>query len=112
MQTTRPKIGLALSGSGNKSSFYIGFLEVFQENNITIDYIIACSGGCLVASAYACGTLQKFKEKIFSLDKESLRSYFVRTNEKGGIFSLQPMEDEMRQNFTLGMNFEDVKPLM
>lgn len=107
----RPTLGLALSGSGNRSAFYIGFLEILQEHKIPIDYIAACSGGSLVAAAFACGTLAQFKEKAMSLDKETLKTYFTRGSGKGGLFSIDLLEREIR-NFTKGLRFEEVRPLM
>ena len=79
---SKPTLGLALSGSGNRTSFYIGFLEVLQEKGIHLDYITACSGGCLAALAFSCGTLPEFKEKVFSLDRETLKTYFTRSHDK------------------------------
>lgn len=107
----KPTIGLALSGGGNSSSFYIGFLEVLDENNLEPSYIAACSGGSLVAAAYACGTLEQFKQKVLGLEKKSLKTYLVRSNSRGGLYSLDLVEEEMR-NFTLGHSFEQVRPLM
>jgi predicted acylesterase/phospholipase RssA len=107
----RPTLGLALSGPGNRSSFYIGFLEILQEHEIPIDYIAACSGGSLIAAAFACGTLAQFKEKVLSLNKETLKTYFTRSKGKGGLFSMDLLEQEIR-NFTKGLRFEEVRPLM
>ncbi|MFA5991691.1 MAG: patatin-like phospholipase family protein [Candidatus Doudnabacteria bacterium] len=104
------KVGLALSGSGNRSAFYIGFLEYLSEQNIKVDYITACSGGSLVAAAYACGTLPEFKKLIFSLTPESLKNYMKRTN-GGGFYSIDLLEEAIR-TFTKGLNFEEVRPLM
>lgn len=106
-----PTIGLALSGGGNRSSFYIGFLEVLQEKGIRLDYITACSGGSLAAAAFACGTLPEFKQKVFGLGRKTLKTYFSRSNSKGGIFSIDLLEEEIR-NFTKGLTFEEVRPLM
>ena len=44
-KSEKPTLGLALSGSGDRTTFYIGFLEVLDEAGIKIDYISACSGG-------------------------------------------------------------------
>ncbi len=107
----RPTFGLALGGSGNRSSFYIGFLEVLDEQEIKIDYIAACSGGSLVAAAYACGTMPAFKEKILSLNNKNFKNYLARSK-KGGLFSLDLVEQEIRDNFTKNLSFEDVRPLM
>jgi predicted acylesterase/phospholipase RssA len=107
----RPTIGLALSGSGNRTSFYIGFLEVLQEQKIPIDCISTCSGGCLVAAAYACGTLEELKSLAFSLNKKVMRSYLERSK-NGGLYSMEFLEKVFRREITKGLNFEEVRPHM
>ncbi len=107
---TRPKVGLALSGSGNRSAFYIGFLEYLGEQNVPIDYITACSGGSLVTAAFACGTLPEFKKLILSLTPDSFKNYMKRSN-GGGVFNIDQLEEAIR-TFTKGMNFEEIRPLM
>ncbi len=106
----RPKFGLALSGSGNRSAFYIGFLEYFNEIDLKPDYITACSGGSMVAAAYACGTLPEFKKVALNLTPELLKNYMVRSK-GGGIFNVDLFEEALRE-FTKGLNFEEVRPLM
>ncbi|MEK7161359.1 MAG: patatin-like phospholipase family protein, partial [Patescibacteria group bacterium] len=98
------------SGSGNRRAFYIGFLEYLLEQNVKLDYITACSGGSLVAAAYACGTLPEFKKLILSLTPELLKTYMVRSN-GGGLFNIDLFEEAVK-TFTKGMNFEEIRPLM
>src|SRR5581483_258660 len=95
MSGVRPKIGLALSGSGNRTTFYIGFLEALSEAGIPIDFISASSGGSLVAAAFACGTLQEFKAVTLALDNEKLKQYIIRSKGRGGFYSLDKVEEEM-----------------
>ncbi len=108
--SSRPKIGLALGGSGSRTSFYIGFLEVFDEEDLNIDYISASSGASIVASAYACGTLKEIKQWALSLDNEDIKKY-VSKAKRGGFYSLDGMEEKMR-DFTKGKTFDEVRPLM
>jgi len=108
---SRPKIGLALSGASSRSVFYIGFLEVLQENNIPVDYIAASSGATVVAAGYACGTLPQLKEYLFNLKTDLILSWVERNGAKGGIYSLDKVEQALHQ-FTKHQRFEDVKPLM
>lgn len=108
--TIRPTLGLALGGSGSRTSFYIGFLEVFDEQELTINFITASSGASMVASAYACGTLNEFKNLAISLDNESAKKYITRAK-RGGLYSLDGMEQKMRE-FTKGKTFNEVRPLM
>ena len=44
----KPTWGLALSGSGNRTSFYLGFLEILEAENLKPDFLSACSGDCLL----------------------------------------------------------------
>jgi len=110
VKTNRPTIGLALGGSGSRTCFYIGFLEVFDEEKVPIDFLTASSGASIVASAYACGTLQNFKELAISLDNDSIKK-FIGSGGRGGLYSLDGVEERMRE-FTKGKTFEEVSPHM
>lgn len=111
MHTDKPKLGLALSGASSRSVFYIGFLEVLQENNIEIDYIAAVSGSTIVAAAYACGTLNELKEYVFGMNRGLLLGLLERGSKKGGVYNLDKFEETLFQ-FTKNQNFEEVKPHM
>lgn len=111
VKSNRPTLGLALSGSGNRTTFYIGFLEVLKEEGIQIDFISSCSGGSIVAAAFACGTLENFKQLALNLNKDQYRDFFIRSTNRGGLFSLDKVEDTIRI-FTKGRSFAEVSPLM
>lgn len=106
----RPKVGLALSGSGSRMVFYVGFLEELQRQNIHVDYIAAMSGASIVAAAYACGSLQKFKELVFSLNKKQVMDMLPKG--KGGMYSLDKIEEWGRQEITGGKKMEEARPLL
>ena len=53
--TTRPKIGLVLSGGGARGFAHIGVLKVLEENNVPIDYIVGTSMGSIIGGLYAIG---------------------------------------------------------
>ena len=55
----RKKIGLALGGGTMRGMTHIGVLEVFEENNFPIDFLVGCSSGAIVAAAYACGKTER-----------------------------------------------------
>ncbi len=107
----RPTLGLAFSGASARSVFYIGFLEVLDEEGIKIDYIAATSGSCIVAAAYACGTLSELKSTALKLNKEYLFSLIERSSLKNGLYNLEKFEEELRR-LTNEHKFEDVRPLM
>lgn len=102
-----PTFGLAFSGSGNRTTFYIGFLEVLDKAGIKIDYISACSGGSVVAAAYACGVLPELKKFALSASRHEVKK-FVSRAESGGIYSLDALEQEIRR-YTGHKNFNEVK---
>lgn len=67
--STRPKVGLVLSGGGAKGFAHIGVLKVLEENNIPIDYISGTSIGALIGLLYSAGyTVAEIEEIVDSLD--------------------------------------------
>lgn len=108
--SSRPTLGLALSGSGNRTTFYIGFLEVLSEYGISVDFIAASSGGSVVAAAYACGTLPALKDFAFNSSKQDVQKLIKRSENGGGFYSLELIEEELRRLITKGATFEEVKP--
>lgn len=109
METSRPKIGLALSGASSRSVFYIGFLEVLVENNFPIDHISAMSGSAIVAASFACGTMENLKKLAFSMTSETVKGVIEPSKTKGGLYELNKFESLMRV-YTKNANFEDTKP--
>lgn len=107
----RPTLGIALSGSGSRSVFYIGFLEALHEEGLKPDYLSACSGATIAAAAYACGTLPRLKDYAFNFSREELKKLLGPVQRSGGLYSLDAVEHEMRA-YTNGARFEDVKPHM
>lgn len=53
--TTRPKVGLVLSGGGAKGSAHIGVLKVLEDIGIHVDYVTGTSMGSIMGSMYALG---------------------------------------------------------
>ncbi len=53
--TSRPKVGLVLSGGGAKGFAHIGVLEVLEKEGIPIDYIVGTSIGSIMGGLYAIG---------------------------------------------------------
>jgi NTE family protein len=54
-QTTRPKIGLVLSGGGARGSAHVGVIKVMEELRIPVDYVVGTSMGSIVGGLYASG---------------------------------------------------------
>ncbi len=108
MQQPTRKLGLALSGAAARSVFYVGFLEVLQEEGVRVDVISAQSGASIVAAAYACGTLDRLKKEMFALDWGKLRGLMVRSK-RGGLFSLSRAEEYLRAHITKSAHFENLQ---
>jgi len=53
--TTRPRVGLALSGGAARGAAHVGVLRVFEEQGVPVDCIAGTSAGSLVGGAYAAG---------------------------------------------------------
>ncbi|MDH3352755.1 MAG: patatin-like phospholipase family protein, partial [Gammaproteobacteria bacterium] len=63
--TTRPRIGLVLSGGGARGVAHVGVIKVLDEMRIPVDYIAGTSMGAMVGSLYASGTNAAELERIF-----------------------------------------------
>jgi NTE family protein len=53
--STRPKIGLVLSGGGARGVAHVGVLKALEELRIPVDYIAGTSMGAVVGGLYASG---------------------------------------------------------
>ena len=53
--TSRPKLGLALSGGGAKGLAHLGVIKVMEEAGLTPDYISGVSMGSIIGGMYAMG---------------------------------------------------------
>ncbi len=53
--STRPKIGLVLSGGGARGAAHVGVIKVLEKNRVPVDYIVGTSLGSVVGALYAMG---------------------------------------------------------
>ncbi|MFH1238278.1 MAG: patatin-like phospholipase family protein [archaeon] len=77
-------LALALSGGSVRGLAHIGFLEVLEENDIKIDYIVGTSMGALIGGIYAVGKLKEFKKKILKLSRNKILSLLLSNQIKKG----------------------------
>lgn len=74
-QTTRPKIGLALSGGGAKGCAHVGVLRQLEKMNIPIDYIAGTSMGSVVGALYASGmSPEEIEKELTTIDWDEVLS--------------------------------------
>lgn len=54
-EPNRKKVGLVLGSGGARGFCHLGVLQVFEENNIPIDFVSGCSMGSIVGGCYCAG---------------------------------------------------------
>ena len=73
--SSRPKVGLVLSGGGAKGAAHIGVIKYIEEAGIPIDYIAGTSMGSVVGGMYALGySADEMLDIISSVDWNRLIS--------------------------------------
>ncbi len=76
--TTRPRIGLVLSGGGAKGIAHIGVLRVIEESGLKVDYITGTSMGSIVGGLYASGyDASKLESLVLSMDWDDVLAEYV-----------------------------------
>jgi len=83
-------------------------LDAFTEAGIPIDMISACSSGAFIACAYAAGKLNEFREGHMSKGVRDLLFNFLTVSFKGGLFSMDKIEQPLAELFGV-QNIEDLK---
>jgi len=96
-QSTRPKIGLTLSGGAAKGLAHIGILKAIDSAGLKIDYISGTSMGGILGALYAIGYSADSLEKIvrpidWSLllsNQSSVRSLFMEEKDEYSKYDLE-----------------------
>ena len=71
--SSRPRIGLVLSGGGARGGAHLGVLKVLEEMHIPVDVIVGTSAGAIVGAAYASGMpLPQIEKEMGGLRTEML----------------------------------------
>jgi NTE family protein len=95
LKSTRPKIGLALSGGAARGIAHIGVLKVLVENNFPIDFIAGTSMGAIIAGMYASGmSISQMAECARSV---RWRDVSRVTPSRLGLMSSEPLELLLRR---------------
>lgn len=63
-QTTRPCVGLVLSGGGAKGFAHVGVLEVLDSLGIPVDMVAGTSMGAIIGGLYAIGYTPEMLHKV------------------------------------------------
>ncbi|MEL7021584.1 MAG: patatin-like phospholipase family protein, partial [Bacteroidota bacterium] len=94
--TTKYKIGLALSGGGARGIAHIGVLQALTEHGIQVDALSGTSAGSIVAALYAAG---KTPEEIlqFAADNTNLFKMYQFNIPKIGFTSLDYLKNKLAE---------------
>ncbi len=96
--TTRPKIGLALSGGGARGLAHVGVLQAFEELQVPVDYIAGTSMGSIIGGLYASGmTIEELQEAVQTIEWTKVLRYKIDRNQ------LSYRDKQMQQRY---FNFE------
>lgn len=106
----RKKIGVALGGGTMRGMTHIGVLEIFEENNFPIHFLVGCSSGAVVAAAYACGKLKELKETALLLKNKDRRKMLDLSFSGGGLIKGKQLKS-LFDFLTGGKKFEDIEGL-
>jgi NTE family protein len=104
--STRPRIGLALSGGAARGIAHVGVLRALEENKIPVDVIAGSSAGALIGGAYASGlSIEQLEGMARDFRwRHTSRFAFSRL----GVQSNAPMEKFLRAHLPV-TRFEDLK---
>jgi NTE family protein len=89
--TSRPRVGLVLSGGGARGYAHLGVLRVLEENRIPVDYVAGTSMGAVVGGLYASG--RPVDQLIADLLRVDLTNIAFDRNERAAL-SQSRREDE------------------
>lgn len=104
--TTRPRIGLVLSGGGARGYAHLGVLKALEQMHIPIDYIAATSMGAVVGGLYASGLSAGELER--RLIETNLSDIAFDRNERASLPQSQ-REDDFQYPIGLSAGYGDGK---
>jgi len=100
----RQTVGLAFGGGSARGFAHLGVLQRFLESEIPLDYVSACSIGCIPAGLHLLGKSLEDIEEIFLQIHQLLTQWQVpRTS----LFSNTSLKRKF-QELTQGKRFEDL----
>jgi NTE family protein len=95
--SSRPKIGLTLSGGGAKGLAHIGILKAIDSAGLKIDYITGTSMGAIIGGLYAAGYSSEGIEQIARTidwdqllsNQSSLRNIIMEEKDEYGKYDIE-----------------------
>ena len=108
--TSKKKVGLALSGGAARGLAHIGVLDVLQKEGIPIDMIAGTSAGALVGAVYACcRDSDKVKKHALSIDWKKMASLFDLSFRMSGLLKGRKIEKLLADYIGGDIDFSELK---
>ena len=105
-RSTRPRIGLALSGGGARGAAHVGVLRELERLRIPIDYVAGTSMGAVVGGLYASGLEpEELQHTLETLDWDALFTDKTRRRD----LAFRRKQDDRRFQSTFQLSFNNGK---
>ena len=100
----RPCVGLVLAGGGARGAAHIGVIEVMEELQVPVDFIVGTSMGAIVGGMYASGVSpEQMQAKLDEIDwAEAFNDHPPRRN-----IPFRQKQDDDRPLFKLEFGFNE-----
>ncbi len=119
-ESSRPRVGLVLSGGGARGAAHVGVLKVLERERIPVDFVVGTSMGAIVGALYAAGVpVETIEEELRTMDwaeafddrppRERIPFRRKRDDERSFIdieFGVGPDGFEIGSGLIAGQNFE------
>jgi len=102
--STRPRVGLVLSGGGARGLSHVGVLKVLEAARVPVDMIVGTSMGAIIGGLYASGmTADELEREILALEWGSL----FDSREPRQLLSQRRKEEDLELSPVLRLGFRD-----
>jgi len=108
--TSKKKIGLALSGGAARGFAHIGVLDVLQREGIPIDMIAGTSAGAIIGAVYASSLdCNIVKKHALEIDWKKLTAFIDPSFPRSGIIKGRKIKNLLAKYIGGDISFTDLK---
>ena len=106
--TSRPRVGLVLSGGGARGAAHIGVIRVLREQTVPIDCISGTSMGAIIGGLYASGmSIEEIEQAIDAIDWDDV--FVDSTNRADKTFRRKRDDDSFLSKVAVGISGGKIK---
>jgi NTE family protein len=120
MSSSKKRVALVIGSGGIKCAAAIGMWQVLQEENLTIDSIVGCSGGslygALIAKRESVSNMAEWSKELWTTDimqgytanLKASKDGSLRFNERSGLVNDSVLNNNIRETYK-GISFNDLQ---